>query len=276
MINSSSSTLNASWVVYGEGVSDDDPAELYHEASTFYPTQLARQLAGVYLLETNRDLQLTSTRSTKRHPQFPTIVLPPASPPDVSLADILARRRSAAEFGADALPLQSVAAILRSAYGVTKRREIEPGAVQTFRTVPSAGALFPLEVYCAVFSVLGLAPAIYHYDPTRDVLELIRSGDVRVALAESLPMPQLVQNCAVALVVTAMLWRSRFKYGQRGYRFALLEAGHLAQNVLLASEGLDLAAVPVGGFYDRRLSALLAIDGVNEVPLYVLPIGTKP
>jgi len=66
MINSSSSTLNASWVVYGEGVSDDDPAELYHEASTFYPTQLARQLAGVYLLETNRDLQLTSTRSTKR------------------------------------------------------------------------------------------------------------------------------------------------------------------------------------------------------------------
>ena len=85
-----------------------------------------------------------------------------------------------------------------------------------------------------------------------------------------------MESCAVALVVTAMLWRSRFKYGQRGYRFALLEAGHLAQNVLLASEGLDLAAVPVGGFYDRRLAALLAIDGVNEVPLYVLPIGSKP
>ncbi len=276
MISSASSTLNASWVVYGEGVSDDDPAELYHEASTFYPTQLAHQLAGVYLLESNRDLRLTSTRSTKRHPHVPTIALPPASPPDVSFADVLTRRRSAKEFGTHALQLASLAAILRSACGVTRRFEVEPGTEQTFRTVPSAGALFPLEVYCLAFDVTGLTPAIYHYDPLRDVLERTRVGDVRAELANALPMAQLVESCPVALVVTAMLWRSRFKYGQRGYRFALLEAGHLAQNVLLASEGLDLGAIPVGGFYDRRLAALLAIDGVNEVPLYVLPIGSKP
>jgi SagB-type dehydrogenase family enzyme len=276
MIKSSSSTLNASWVVYGEGVSDDDPAELYHEASTFYPTQLARQLAGVHLLESNGELRLTSTRSTKRHPHVETIALPPAPLPAASLADVLARRRSAAQLGAGPLPLQTLAAILRSACGVTKRAAIEPGTEQTFRTVPSAGALFPLEVYCAAFGVDGLAPAIYHYDPIHDVLEHIRAGDVRTELAAALPMPQLVERAPLALIVTAMLWRSRFKYGLRGYRFALLEAGHLAQNVLLASEGLELAAVPVGGFYDRRLAALLAVDGVNEVPLYVLPIGTKP
>jgi SagB-type dehydrogenase family enzyme len=276
MINSSSSTLNASWVVYGEGVSDDDPAELYHEASTFYPTQLARQLAGVYLLETNRDLQLTSTRSTKRHPHVDAIALPPAPLPGASFATVVEGRRSASRFRAEPLPFVNVAAILRSAYGVTQRRTIEPGTEQTFRAVPSAGALFPLEVYCVAFRVDDLSPAIYHYDPVRDVLERIRAGDVRAELADALPMPELAQTCAVALVVTAMLWRSRFKYGQRGYRFALLEAGHLAQNVLLASEGLDLGSVPVGGFYDRRLAALLAIDGVNEVPLYVLPIGKKP
>lgn len=276
MINSSSSTLNASWVVYGEGVSDDDPAELYHEASTFYPTQLARQLAGIHLLEGNRELQLTSTRSTKRHPHVQSVALPAAGPPDVSFAQVLARRRSALRFAPHALPLASVAAILRSAYGVTRAFDVEPGTQQTFRTVPSAGALFPLEVYCVAFDVDGLAPAIYHYDPIRDVLERTRAGDVRAELAETLPMGHLVEGCAVALIVTAMLWRSRFKYGQRGYRFALLEAGHLAQNVLLASEGLDLGAVPVGGFYDRRVAALLAIDGVNEVPLYVLPIGSKP
>ena len=221
-------------------------------------------------------LHLTSTRSSKRYPHVATIALPPAAPPDVSFAGLLARRRSAATFSPDALPLGSVAAILRSAYGVTRRMDIEPGTQQTFRTVPSAGALFPLEVYCVAFDVTGLSPAIYHYDPTRDVLERTRTGDVRAELCASLPMPQLVETCPVALVVTAMLWRSRFKYGQRGYRFALLEAGHLAQNVLLASEGLDLGAVPVGGFYDRRLAALLAIDGVNEVPLYILPIGAKP
>ena len=71
-------------------------------------------------------------------------------------------------------------------------------------------------------------------------------------------------------------WRSRFKYGQRGYRFALLEAGHLAQNVLLAAEALDLGAAPIGGFYDRQLAEFLEIDGVNEGPLYVIPIGSKP
>jgi SagB-type dehydrogenase family enzyme len=276
MINSSSSTLNASWVVYGEGVSHDDPAELYHEASTFYPTQLGRQLAGIHLLESNRELQLTSTRSTKRHPHVDAIALPDAAPPDVSFSDVITRRRSASAFKADAMPLENLAAILRSAYGVTSRFEVEPGIYQTLRTVPSAGALFPLEVYCLAFNIDGLPPAVYHYDPTRDVLERTRNGDVRSELAESMPMAQLVASCPVALVVTAMLWRSRFKYGQRGYRFALLEAGHLAQNVLLASEALDLGSVPVGGFYDHKLATLVAIDGVNEVPLYVLPIGAKP
>ena len=70
-----------------------------------------------------------------------------------------------------------------------------------------------------------------------------------------------------------MFWRTRFKYGQRGYRFALLEAGHLVQNVLLAATALDIAAVPVGGFYDRRLADVLMVDGINEAPLYVVPLG---
>src|SRR5947209_14381926 len=131
MISSSSSTLDASWVVYGEGVSDDDPAELYHEASTFYPTQLARQLAGVYLLETNRDLQLTSTRSTKRHPHVDAVALPPAALPSASFASVVEGRRSASRFRAEPLPFENVAAILRSAYGVTQRRTIEPGTEQT-------------------------------------------------------------------------------------------------------------------------------------------------
>jgi SagB-type dehydrogenase family enzyme len=73
-----------------------------------------------------------------------------------------------------------------------------------------------------------------------------------------------------------MFWRTRFKYGLRGYRFALLEAGHLMQNVLLAAAALDLAAVPVGGFFDSRLERLLSIDGVNESALYCASIGIAP
>jgi SagB-type dehydrogenase family enzyme len=88
-------------------------------------------------------------------------------------------------------------------------------------------------------------------------------------------MRELAERCAIALVVSAMFWRSRFKYGQRGYRFTLLEAGHVVQNVLLAAEALELAAVPVGGFFDRKVAELLDIDGVNEAPLYVVPIGRR-
>jgi SagB-type dehydrogenase family enzyme len=70
-----------------------------------------------------------------------------------------------------------------------------------------------------------------------------------------------------------MFWRTRFKYGLRGYRFALLEAGHVVQNVLLACTALGLAAVPVGGFYDRPVDALLGADGVNESVVYAVSLG---
>jgi SagB-type dehydrogenase family enzyme len=71
-----------------------------------------------------------------------------------------------------------------------------------------------------------------------------------------------------------MFWRSRFKYGQRAYRFTLLEAGHVAQNALLAAAALGLAAVPLGGFYDRKVDAFLGVDGLQEAALYLLPVGS--
>ena len=82
-------------------------------------------------------------------------------------------------------------------------------------------------------------------------------------------------GCGALFVVSAMFWRTRFKYGLRGYRFALLECGHLAQNLLLAATALDLAAVPLGGFYDRRVDQLLGLDGVNESALYMVAAGVR-
>jgi SagB-type dehydrogenase family enzyme len=249
------------------------PAEFFHEASALYPTQLTRQLPGMVFVETSPQLRLTASRSTKRHPHVEAIALPPSDLPAATLADILARRRSAGNLGTAPLDLRRIATLLRSSYGVTGRVK---GGEQSFRAAPSAGALYPLDIYPVVFAADDLAAGIYHYDPLRDVLELLRLGDTRAALLEALPMKQLAERCPVAFVITATFWRSRFKYGQRGYRFALLEAGHLAQNVLLAAEALDLGAAPIGGFYDRQLAEFLEIDGVNEGPLYVIPIGSKP
>ena len=81
---------------------------------------------------------------------------------------------------------------------------------------------------------------------------------------------------AAVVAISAVFWRSRFKYGARAYRFALLEAGHVAQNYLLAATALGLSACPVGGFFDRRVDALLGIDGLHEASLYLLPVGSSP
>ncbi len=86
---------------------------------------------------------------------------------------------------------------------------------------------------------------------------------------------EIAERAAALLVVTAMIWRSRFKYGERGYRFALLEAGHAAQNMLLAATGLALAALPLGGFYDRRLDELVGADGLDEATLYAIALGGR-
>jgi SagB-type dehydrogenase family enzyme len=88
--------------------------------------------------------------------------------------------------------------------------------------------------------------------------------------------PEIGSSCAALVLVAAIFGRTRFKYGLRGYRFALLEAGHVAQNVLLAATALGLAAVPLGAFYDRRTDTFLALDGVNESTLYAIAVGREP
>jgi SagB-type dehydrogenase family enzyme len=95
------------------------------------------------------------------------------------------------------------------------------------------------------------------------------------ALAGLTPYDELLVPSAAVAMISAVFWRSRFKYGARAYRFALLEAGHVAQNFLLAATALALAACPVGGFFDRRVDAFLGIDGLYEASLYLLPVGAR-
>jgi SagB-type dehydrogenase family enzyme len=194
--------------------------------------------------------------------------LPVARLPRTTLADALSSRRSAREWAPGPLALPALAAVLHAGYGVIVPRECGVA----LRSAPSGGALYPLEIYVVVRSVRRLQAGLYHYDPGRHGLEELRSGDVwpdlqRAVIAESL------DRAAVAIVVAASFWRSRFKYGLRGYRFVLFETGHLAQNVLLACAALDVAACAFGGFYDRRLDDLLELDGVHESSLYAICIG---
>jgi SagB-type dehydrogenase family enzyme len=141
------------------------------------------------------------------------------------------------------------------------------------RCLPSAGGLYPLELYVAATRVEGLAPGLYHYDPRAHALMRILTGDYLKAIAEAVFIPEALEGAAAVVILTAMFGRSKIKYGERAYRFALLEAGHAMQNLCLAATALGLGSCPVGGFIDDRLNDLLNIDGVEEATLYAAILG---
>jgi SagB-type dehydrogenase family enzyme len=268
----------ARWLelVYGGAPDLHDPAESYHEASKVSPTQIGRQVAGAARLETTPDLQLSMTRAVRRLP-LPQRELPPPRRPELPLWRAIADRRSCRRFADEPIDAGDLAGLLGAAYGVTHSLETEDGRrALPLRAVPSGGALYPLELYVAALHVDGLDPGLYHFDPLRPALAVVGNSVTAHDVAALSTYPEIVAGCAAVLFVAAVFGRTRFKYGVRGYRFALLEAGHVGQNILLTATALGLGAVPLGGYYDRLTDQFLGLDGVNESTLYTFAVGKPP
>lgn len=261
----------------GDEVPLDDPAERYHEASKLYPAFGAR-VTRARELERDVQLQASCLRAVRRNPRLDVVPLPEPELPDVSFAHVVEARRSERNFVADPVSLAQLGGILHAAYGRTHQLldGAPAGVGPQFRAVPSGGGLYPLELFAFAWRVHELDPGLYHFDPLRRVLEVVRVGDLTADLAKSTVYPDPATTCAVFLVVTAVFWRTRCKYGLRGYRFALLEAGHVVQNASLAATAFGLASVPLAGFFDGRMDELLGLDGAEESSLYSLAIGRTP
>ncbi len=181
-----------------------------------------------------------------------------------SLERALAERRTVREFAAVALRLADVAQLAWAAQGV-----IAPGGR---RTTPSAGALYPLEVYVVAANVQDLAPGVYRYQPSLHRLAAVAEGDRRGALAEAAWGQRWMERAPAILVIAAVERRTTGKYGQRGVRYAHMEAGHAAQNALLQARALDLDAGLVGAFTDADVQAALGLPR-DARPLYLIPVG---
>jgi SagB-type dehydrogenase family enzyme len=265
----------ARWLelVYGGPPDPDDPAESYHEASKVSPTQIGRQIAGAARLETTPDLQLSMGRAVRRLP-LPQRELPSPRRPELPLWEAIVERRSCRRFVADPIEAGDLAGLLEAAYGVTHALESADGRrALPLRAVPSGGALYPLELYVAALRVAGLDSGLYHFDPLRPALAVVGNELTAQDVAALSTYPEIVAECAAVIFVAAVFGRTRFKYGVRGYRFALLEAGHVGQNILLVATALGLGAVPLGGYYDRLTDHFLGLDGVNESTLYTFAVG---
>jgi SagB-type dehydrogenase family enzyme len=258
-------------LVYGRaGVPDDDPAEAFHEASRLYPNVAPARLATMIALAQSPELQQTAARASRTHDHRPGVDLPTRPLPRKRLRDVLDARRSEQSRARRPISLDDLGALLAAAYRARPRGDGAPPR----RPVPSGGALYPLELYALPLAVPGLGQAAFHYQPFRHRLIALRpvlEEEVGAALVD----PTLASHSSLVVVVTAMFWRSRFKYGLRGYRFALLEAGHVGQNLVLAATALRLAALPLGGWYDRRMDALVGADGLDEAVVYVVLVGGR-
>lgn len=188
----------------------------------------------------------------------------PVHETDRSLETLLRQRRSVREYRDTPLQLPGIGQLLWAAQGVT-----HPDGL---RTAPSAGALYPLELYLVAGKVNGLAAGVYHYRPGEHALTRVRDGDRRAALAQAAHGQDWVREAAAVVVFTAVHARTTRKYGRRGARYVHMEVGHAAQNLFLQAQALGLATVVVGAFDDGAVSRVLQLPDATE-PLMLMPVG---
>jgi SagB-type dehydrogenase family enzyme len=177
---------------------------------------------------------------------------------EMSLEETLAQRRSVRSFTEEELTLEEISQLLWATQGLT--------AAWGGRTAPSAGALYPLEVYVAT------ANGLYHYVPQGHKVIVVSQDDLRLKLWEVGLKQDAIREAAAVFVITAVYERTAKKYGDRAERYVKLEAGHACQNILLQAVALDLGAVPIGAFYDDQLQTVLSLPPDHE-PLYLIPVG---
>lgn len=195
-----------------------------------------------------------------------TVILPkPDLSGTMSIEETLQKRRSIRSYSDEPLTLREISQLAWSAQGISDERS-------GFRTAPSAGATFPMEIYLLVSGIGDVSDGVYRYNNKEHALEKKIDGDLRQGLFEvSLRQPSIT-NAPVVMVITGVLQRTEQRYGQRALRYVYMEAGHVAQNVYLQGVALHVGTVVIGAFQDEGVSRIMELKD-DEYPLYIMPLG---
>jgi SagB-type dehydrogenase family enzyme len=255
---------------------DHSAAEIFHESTKMTRRNYYTIVRRVEQIMRDRELLITMTRSYKSYAACDRVALPPPHLGTATLADTLLKRRSQiGEFAGGPITAEQLSAILRFSFGPTAERPIPPDGKLVFRSAPSGGGLYPVEIYPLVFDVTGLEPGIYHYSVLDNSLEVLRRGDVRqeVVSRELTPYVGLASTCAVLFAVTAVMPRTLSKYLFRGYRFLSYDVGAVVQNFYLTGTALGLGTCAVGGFFDNEMGDFLDVDNVDESVMMMFSVG---
>src|SRR3989344_1701171 len=187
------------------------------------------------------------------------------------LVNVLKNRRSTRTFSGEPISINDLSYLLLHSSGIV---DSGFGPDESKRAYPSAGARYPLEVYPLVINEgEGIKAGLYHYNVKENCLETLLQEDLKHWLLESTGKFKPIIKASVVFIITGVLDRTRVKYGDRGYRYVLMEAGHMSQNLLLLSTELGMVNLAVGGYIDSKVTELLNLELVKEVPLYMIVVG---
>lgn len=196
----------------------------------------------------------------------------PAPAADSALFRLFEQRSSCRHFERRELSLSLLSETLAGAYGITGLAALPNRAPLCARPIPSAGALYPLEIYLAVQNVEKLIDGIYRYNALYHFLEQMRAASMMNQISSLLLEQNYLDDANVVFLITADLSRTAKKYGPRGYRYLLLEAGHCAQNICLLATENRLGSLCLGGFLDNKLNSFLSLEK-REITLYCVALG---
>lgn len=183
----------------------------------------------------------------------------------ISIEETLNNRRTIRHYSKKPMDINELSQLLWAAQGITSKEGL--------RTAPSAGALYPLEIFIVVGNVYNLENGTYKYNPSKHSIKKLSSGDNRKLLADAALGQEQINSAAAIIIITALPERTTWKYGERGKRYVQIEVGHSAQNVMLQAEALEIGVCPIGAFQDEKVKKVLGLT--NEEPFYILTLGKK-
>ena len=242
------------------------------------PFEDATTLSALYHLNSEPWLNTEAYQDAAYEVEYRKLA-PPGSalalpkPPGSSLQTLLRERSSCRRYQQRSMPLETLAALLAAAYGLTRTAHFPDQMTYLCRSVPSAGGLYPLEIFILLQRVAETTEGLHHYDVWNHALEPVPAGPAFEDFRSAVLAFPFVQDANALFFLTAVFPRTQKKYGPRGYRYILLEAGHCAQNLCLAAVQGGLGSLCIGGFMDTRLNRLLKLDPAKEGVVYAVAAG---
>jgi SagB-type dehydrogenase family enzyme len=225
-------------------------------------TKYSRRSIGGFGLADQPEVYKTYPNNKKIKLEKPTINS------ELTLDEVLKNRKSIRNFSNKPLSKQQLSYLLWASTGIQRK---EYG--YEFRTAPSAGALYPIETYLVINNVEDIPTGVYHYSIKDHELEEIKVGDFRVQTAEAALGQDMCVTASIVFIWTAIFDRSKWKYGQRAYRYIYLDAGHIGENLALAAAYIDLGSCQIGALFDGEVNKIIDVDGIKESTIYMSVVG---